>query len=415
LTIGTIAKKIKKQVSQTRAADIARLVLGEDHRRRLSGFMTGRNSPSMCDDRRVERVSEETFGKPVSCLTSWQRGSIFEHSYDADKQTGTLSERETMNLRRLGQTDITISPIIMGTWQAGKDMWTGIDDNDTVNALRSAFDAGITTFDTAEAYGSGHSERIVARALSDVRDRVVVATKVFANHLRKDQVIKACERSLKNLQTDVIDLYQIHWPAGSFGSAMVPVEETMEALNTLKQQGKIRAIGVSNFSGAQLEEAGRYGQIDSLQPPYSLFWRQVESDAMSHCVENDISILAYSPMAQGLLTGKFGPDHIFESGDHRARNRLFEPDNYRRVQQALEQLRPIARRCSCTLGQLALAWVVAQPNTCAIAGARNAKQAAENAAASDIRLSEDDLKAMDAIGRTVTDHLDENPVMWKFG
>jgi aryl-alcohol dehydrogenase-like predicted oxidoreductase len=320
-----------------------------------------------------------------------------------------------MKQRRLGQTDITISSVIMGTWQAGKDMWTGIDDDETVKALRAAFDAGITTFDTAEAYGSGHSERIVGRALSGVRDRVVYATKVFANHLRQDQVMKACERSLKNLQTDVIDLYQIHWPAGSFGSAMVPVEETMEALNTLKLQGKIRSIGVSNFSGAQLEEAGRYGQIDSLQPPYSLFWRQVESDAMPHCVENGVTILAYSPMAQGLLTGKFSPDHTFESGDHRARNRLFEADNYQRVQQALDRLRPIARRCSCTLGQLALAWVISQPNTCAIAGARNAQQVAENAAAADIRLSDDDLQAMDDIGRTVTDHLDDDPVMWKFG
>ncbi len=319
-----------------------------------------------------------------------------------------------MEYRNLGNSEIKISTIIMGTWQAGKDMWTGIDDNETVKALQAAFDAGITTFDTAEAYGKGHSEQIVARALSGVRDQVVYATKVFANHLAREQVIQACERSLQNLKTDGIDLYQIHWPAGSFGSAKVPVEETMGALNTLKEQGKIRAIGVSNFSGEQIAEAGQYGQIVSLQPPYSLFWRQVETQAMPYCVENDISILAYSPMAQGLLTGKFGPDHTFEPGDHRARSRLFEPENYQRIQQALDRLRPIAGRHDCTLGQLALAWVVAQPNTFAIAGARSAEQAAGNAAAADIRLSEDDLEVMDAIGRTVTDHLDDNPVMWKF-
>ncbi len=319
-----------------------------------------------------------------------------------------------MELRKLGNSEINISPIVMGTWQAGKDMWTGIDDNETAKALKAAFDAGITTFDTAEAYGNGHSERIVAKALSGVRDQVVYATKVYANHLKHDQVIKACERSLKNLQTDVIDLYQIHWPAGSWGSATVPVGETMGAMNTLKEQGKIRAIGVSNFSGAQIAEAGQYGQIISLQPPYSLFWRQVETEAMPHCIDNDLTILAYSPMAQGLLTGKFGPGHSFETGDHRARNRLFQPDNYRRIQQALEQLRPIANQHKCKLGQLALAWVIAQPNTCAIAGGRNAKQVSENAAAADIRLSDDDLNAMDAIGRTVTDHLDDNPVMWKF-
>ena len=319
-----------------------------------------------------------------------------------------------MELRTLGTSDIQISPILMGTWQAGKEMWTGIDDKETTKAMRAAFDAGITTFDTAEAYGKGHSERILGRALSDVRDKVVYATKVFANHLKYDQVIQACERSLKNLNTDTIDLYQIHWPSGVWGSKKVPIEETMRALIDLKQQGKIRAIGVSNFSRQQLAEAVQYGPIDSLQPPYSLFWRHVEADARPYCVENDITILAYSPMAQGLLTGKFGPDHRFEPGDNRAGNKLFQPQNYQRIQQALDHLRPLAEKHGCTLGQLALAWVIAQPNTCAIAGARNAQQAAENAAAAKIKLSTQDLAEMDAIGRTVTDHLDKDPVMWKF-
>ncbi|MGA9235539.1 MAG: aldo/keto reductase, partial [Desulfobacterales bacterium] len=202
-----------------------------------------------------------------------------------------------MELHPLGSSHIKISRIVMGTWQAGKEMWVGIDDSESIAAIRAAYDAGITTFDTAEAYGNGHSERIVAKALSDVRDRVVYATKVFANHLRYDQVIKACERSLKNLATDMIDLYQIHWPSGSFKTPKVPIEETMRALNELKVQGKIRAIGVSNFSRPQLEEVAGYGEIVSLQPPYSLFWRQLETDAMPYCVENDVTILAYSPMA----------------------------------------------------------------------------------------------------------------------
>ena len=255
-----------------------------------------------------------------------------------------------MELQPLGSSEIKISPIVMGTWQAGKEMWVGIDDSESIAAIRAAYDAGITTFDTAEAYGNGHSERIVAKALSDVRDRVVYATKVFANHLRSDQVIKACERSLKNLATDTIDLYQIHWPSGSFNTPKVPIEETMRALNELKVQGKIRAIGVSNFSRTQLEEVAGYGEIVSLQPPYSLFWRQLETDAMPYCVENDVTILAYSPMAQGLLTGKFTPEHRFAPGDHRAKNRLFEGENYRRVQAALEKLRLIAAKHDCTLG-----------------------------------------------------------------
>ena len=188
----------------------------------------------------------------------------------------------------------------------------------------------------------------------------------------------------------------------------------MRALNDLKEQGKIRAIGVSNFSRAQLEEAAGFGRIDSLQPPYSLFWRQVEKDARPYCVENNITIMAYSSMAQGLLTGKFEINHKFAQGDHRSRNKLFKGENYQRVQQALERLRPIAERNEISLGQLALAWLIAQPSTCAIAGARNAEQVRQNAEAGEILLSPADLEEIDHIGRSVTDHLDDNPVMWEF-
>jgi aryl-alcohol dehydrogenase-like predicted oxidoreductase len=302
----------------------------------------------------------------------------------------------------------------MGTWQAGKTMWTGIDDDETTKAIRAAFDAGITTFDTATVYGNGHSEQIVGRALREVRDRVVIATKVFAHSLAHEKVINACHKSLKDLGTDYIDLYQIHWPAGSFGSKKVPIGETMEALNKLKEQAKIRAIGVSNFSREQIEEASRYGQIDSHQPPYSLLWRHEEKDAIPCCVRNKISILAYSPMAQGILTGKFGPDHTFEDGDHRAKNRLFHPEHYPRVQEALAKLRPIAERNGITMAQLALAWVISNPETCAIAGARNTAQSVQNAQAGAIILSKEDLAEMDIISRSVTDHLDDNPVMWNW-
>jgi myo-inositol catabolism protein IolS len=319
-----------------------------------------------------------------------------------------------MELRNLGTSEVKISPIIMGTWQAGKDMWVGIDDSETIKALRAAFEAGITTIDTAEYYGHGHSELVIGEALADVRDQLVYATKVFPNHLKYAQVVEACHLSLKNLRTEYLDLYQIHWPAGSWGTEHVPIEETMRALNDLKEQGKIRAIGVSNFSRAQLEEAALYGRIDSLQPPYSLFWRQVERDARPYCVENNITILAYSSMAQGLLTGKFGINHKFAKGDHRLKNKLFKGENYQRVQQALERLRPIAEGNGISLGQLALAWLIAQPRTCAIAGARNAEQVRQNAKAGEILLSSADLEEIDQIGRSVTEHLDDNPVMWEF-
>jgi aryl-alcohol dehydrogenase-like predicted oxidoreductase len=319
-----------------------------------------------------------------------------------------------MQLRTLGTSEVMISPIIMGTWQAGKDMWVGIDDSETIKALRAAFESGITTVDTAEYYGNGHSERIISEALGHVRDQIVYATKVFPNHLKYDQVMEACHRSLRNLRTDYIDLYQIHWPAGTWGSEHVPTAETMRALNDLKEQGKIRSIGVSNFSRAQIEEAAQHGRIDSLQPPYSLLWRQVEKDAQEYCVQNNITILAYSSMAQGLLTGKFGPHHKFARGDHRSRNKLFKPANYERIQKALARLRPIAERNGISLGQLALGWLIAQPGTCAIAGARNAEQVRQNAKAGNISLSPADLEEIDQIGRSVTDHLDDNPVMWEF-
>lgn len=319
-----------------------------------------------------------------------------------------------MQKRYLGQTNIEITPLLVGTWQAGKRMWAGIEDEESIKAIRAAFEAGITTIDTAEIYGEGHSELIVAQALADVRERVIYATKVFANHLKYEEVIAACHRSLKNLQTDYIDLYQIHWPSGSWNTEIVPISETMAALNYLKAEGKIRAIGVSNFSRSQLEEAGQYGRIESIQPPYSLFWRSVEKEIMPYCIDNNISILAYSPLAQGLLTGKFRNGYQLASEDHRIKNKLFHGENFQRVQAALTQLEPIANRYSCSLAQLSLAWLIKQPQTNAIAGVRNAAQAVNNAQAMTINLTPEDLKLIDNIGKQVTDFLDDNPVLWDF-
>lgn len=319
-----------------------------------------------------------------------------------------------MQSRLLGKTDIRLSPIIMGTWQTGKSMWTGIEDAQSEKAIQAAMDAGITTFDTAEAYGNGHSEKVLGNAIGSRRDQVQILSKVFSNHLKYDQVIGACNRSLKNLGTDYLDLYQIHWPPGSFGAKPVPMDETMKALADLKDQGKIRAIGVSNFSLDQLKAISEIGPIESLQPPYSLFWRHVETDTLAWCQENQVTILAYSPMAQGLLTGKFGPEHQFEKGDHRSSNRLFQADVYPRVQQALDALRPLAEKKGLTMAQLALAWVIAKPGVCAIAGARDARQSADNAQASAVTLTKAELDEMDRISRPVTDLIDTNPVQWKW-
>ncbi|MEJ2640188.1 MAG: aldo/keto reductase [Desulfosarcinaceae bacterium] len=314
----------------------------------------------------------------------------------------------------LGSTEIEISAVIMGTWQTGKAMWSGIEDKESLRAIKAAFDAGITTFDTAEAYGNGHSERILGQGLAGIRDKVVIASKVFSNHLAHNAVITACERSLRNLGTDYIDLYQIHWPPGSFGHPKVPLEEPLGALMALKEQGKIRAIGVSNFDRGLIEAARAHAPIESLQPPYSLFWRSMEKETLTWCREEGIATLAYSPMAQGILTGKFGPDPQFAKGDHRKDNRLFQPEIYPSVLGALDRLRPIAAELDITLAQLALAWVIAQPNTGAIAGARSADQASANAAAMAVELDAETLTEMDAISRTVTDKLDANPVQWQW-
>lgn len=320
-----------------------------------------------------------------------------------------------MQFRPLGRTKIEISAIIFGGWQSGKSEWVGVEDDQTIAAHRAAFDSGITTFDTAEAYGEGHSEQILGKALGDKRDQIVIASKVFANHLKPDQVVEACERSLGNLGTDYMDLYQIHWPSGTFGTDVVPIADTLGALTQLKEQGKIRAIGVSNFSRAQLEEAAAVTRIDSIQPPYSLFWRQIEDEAGAYCAQNKISILAYSPLAQGLLTGKFGRGHAFEKGDNRGGNKLFQGENYERAQNALDKLRPLADKYGVSVGNLSLGWLIAQPQTSAIVGARNSGQATQNALAGDVEIDADDLEAIDEIGHTVTDRLDKNPIMWNWG
>ncbi|MBF0350242.1 MAG: aldo/keto reductase [SAR324 cluster bacterium] len=318
-----------------------------------------------------------------------------------------------MRYQTLGTTSIEISRVIMGTWQAGKTMWAGIDDNQIQKALKSALDSGITTFDTAPIYGDGYSERTLAKAFRKCRSQVIYFSKVFPNKLGYEQVIQSCEQSLKNLETDVIDLLQIHWPAGTFGSKKVPIEETMRALVQLKNDGKIRAIGVSNFSAQQMEEARQFGPIESVQPPFSLFWRHAEQEILPYCQQHQMTLLAYSPLAQGILAGKFGEAPQFAKGDHRKSHRLFQPDVYPVVQQALLQLKDIADSRSVSLSELSLAWILHHEASCVIAGARNPEQVTSNARSADLVLKEDDFEKMNQLGSNVTDLLDDNPLQWR--
>lgn len=320
-----------------------------------------------------------------------------------------------MQKRRLGRSDLEVSVLTMGCWQAGKSQWTGVTDEDSIAAIQAALDAGINFLDTAEAYGGGHSEEIVAQAVAGRRDEVLIATKIAPHNLTPEKVVEACDNSLKRLQTDHIDLYQIHWPSGSWGGEKFPIDATMAALVKLQEAGKVRVLGVSNFNGAQIEEALPHGRVESLQPPYSLFFRPFEFDGtFQTCVDNGIGLLPYSPLAQGLLTGKFNHDNKPGEDDNRSGNALFKGETYDKALAAVGALKPIAAKYGVSTGQLALQWLLSQPGVASvIVGARTPEQVRDNIGAADFEIDAADLQAIDRIGRTVTDTLPQDKTnMW---
>ena len=323
-----------------------------------------------------------------------------------------------MKYRRLGSSDIEVSVVAFGAWAIGGWMWGGADADDAVAAIRKAVDLGITTIDTAAVYGFGRSEQLVARAIKGMpRDKLQILTKfalrwdlaegehyfdstdslgrkipIYRN-ASKDSIVYECEQSLKRLDTDYIDLYQCHWP-----DSTTPVEETMAAMTKLIEQGKIRAAGSSNFSAADIAAARAAGPLVSNQPPYSMLNRGIEADVLGYCREHNIGVLVYSPLERGLLTGKITPDYRFNKGDHRAGQRLFQPENVVKVNAFLDELRPLAERRDATLAQFVIAWTIRQPGiTAALVGARNPVQVTENAKAADIELADEDLERVNAL------------------
>lgn len=313
-----------------------------------------------------------------------------------------------MEQRTLGNSGISVSAIALGTWAHGatRETWGHVDDNESIATIQAAVDMGVTLIDTAPIYGLGHAETIVGRALVGRRERVVLATKcglLFPRGgelprrcLSAASVQNECEASLRRLRTDVIDLYQIHWP-----DPETPIRETMEALATLRRLGKIRAIGVSNFSCEQIAAAREYGPIASLQPPLSMFHRRTMEDLLPFCIEHEIGVLAYSPLAKGLLTGKFGPESPLEG--IRARDPDFLGERYRRHLRTVDRLRPIADRYDRTIGQLAIRWCLTQPGvTAAIVGAKRVSQLEENVGGVGWTITDEDLALITRI-------LDEDP------
>ncbi|RCR70930.1 aldo/keto reductase [Larkinella punicea] len=313
-----------------------------------------------------------------------------------------------MEYRKLGESDVTVSAIAFGAWAVGGWMWGGTERKEAVGAIQAAYDLGVTSIDTAPVYGQGTSEEIVGEAIKDIpRDRVQILTKygmrwdlakgTLAFHTKnndgtpidvykyaaKESIIKECEDSLKRLETDYIDLYQIHWP-----DVTTPISETMEAVSRLIEQGKIRQAGVSNYSVEQMKEAEQTLKLASNQVSYSMVKREIEADLVPYCLENRKSILAYSPLERGLLAGKIKPGHQFAEGDHRVNYKAYKDGNIDRVWPFLDKIIPLAEQKQVSLSQLVIRWTIDRPGiTVALVGARNAEQAVQNAKAIDVRLT----------------------------
>jgi len=307
-----------------------------------------------------------------------------------------------METRRLGNSDMWITPLGIGQWAMGgggwKFSWGAQDDRESIAAIRAALDAGWNWVDTAAVYGLGHAEEVLARALEGVPAKPWIFTKCercwkdngeIYGCLKRDSILRECEASLRRLRVDAIDLYQIHWPEPD-----EDIEEAWETLLDLKRQSKVRWIGVSNFSLAQLKRLEKYGKLTSLQPPYNLLARDIEKDILAYCQENNIGVLAYSPMHSGLLTGRMTGERIAQlpPDDHRARRPQFQEPLLGRNLQLVEKLREIGARHGRTPGETAIAWVLRRPEvTGAIVGLRSPAQLEGVNGAAEFRLSAEEI------------------------
>lgn len=321
-----------------------------------------------------------------------------------------------MKLKQLGNSTVHVTPIAFGAWAIGGWMWGGAEETDAIRAIRASFDAGITTIDTAPVYGFGKSEELVGRAMEGIsRDKYQILTKYglswdttegefhfestdnsgkpvrIYKFARRSRVLKECEDSLRRLKTDYIDLLQIHWP-----DSTTPIAETMDAVATLIEQGKVRAAGVCNYSVAQVEEALKTIGIVSNQVPYSLINRGIEKDVVPQALNKGMSIIPYSPLQRGLLTGKIKPDHNFNAGDTRKGNKFYTTKNIEQANSLLEEIRPIADAHGATLSQVIINWTTRQPAMdCVLVGARDERQVMDNIKALSFTLTDGELKRVE--------------------
>jgi aryl-alcohol dehydrogenase-like predicted oxidoreductase len=318
-----------------------------------------------------------------------------------------------MKLRTLGRSELQITPVILGTWALGGWLWGGTEKNKPRETIIASLDAGINCIDTAPVYGFGLSEEVVGNAIKGNRENFVIATKcglvwdsrqgstfffetedssgqklVVSTCLRKHSILNECDKSLKLLGIDEIDLYQCHWPDPG-----TPIDETIEALIELKDKGKIREFGVSNFSAEQVDEMVKKGVAPvSNQLKYSFLSRETAEKDIPYCIDNNIGVICYSPMEMGLLAGKIGLDTVFPENDTRCARPWFELENRRKALAALDSLQPLVDKYNATLGQLIIAATIELPGISgAIAGARNPDQASSNARAGILELEKEDV------------------------
>ena len=316
-----------------------------------------------------------------------------------------------MQKRKLGYSDLHITSIGLGTWAMGggdwKFGWGPQDDNASTAAIHAAVDQGINWIDTAPIYGHGHSEKVVGKAIKGIRDSLIIATKCgrvwkgdsreIGKSLRAASIRQEVENSLKRLDIDYIDLYQIHWPQPD-----EEIEEGWSTIADLIKEGKVRHGGVSNFNLEQLKRAQAIHPIASLQPPYNMFRREIETEIMDYCSENEIGLIAYSPMQAGLLTGKFTQDRAvaLPASDWRSKHPFFNAHQLAINLEVVERLITVAEKKNCSLSQLSLAWVLRRYEmTAAIVGARKAEQIRETAQAASFALNTSEIDAIEAILR----------------